>query len=416
MAAHNGGVVSERFVVVGAGVMGAAVADALAAAGASVTLLDRDGPGRGTSRWSLAWLNSNDKSPRAYHDLNAAGIQAWAELAPDLDGDAWYCPVGHLELAASGAALEARVRRLTDWGYPARLISPAQAADLEPALHPAALHPAAISKAVAFFPAEGYVLTEPLIQRLVARAQRHHATLLTGEAGHVTSLDVAPGQPPRVRAADGRVHAADQVICCAGRWTSTLTATATVGSLAADPVPLVPWDIPGSTAPGLVVRVGPVAREHTPVRLLHTPELSLRPHAGGLVHLEAEDATAAVDLHTPEPELRRWAGELLNRARRTVRGMDDAAVVDFQVCARPLPADGQSIVGPVPGAGGLYVVVTHSGVTLAAHLARLVTADLTSSGPAGELAPYRPGRFTTPHDHRAGSPAAAARDSGYGPR
>ncbi|MFY9934506.1 MAG: FAD-dependent oxidoreductase [Streptosporangiaceae bacterium] len=377
--------VSERFVVVGAGVMGAAVADALAAAGAHVTLLDRDQPGRGTSRWSLAWLNSNDKAPRAYHDLNAAGIGAWAELAPDLHGDAWYRPVGHLELAASGAALEARVRRLTEWGYPARIISPAEAAELEPALHPAALHPAAISTATAFFPAEGYVLTEPLIQRLVARAHQHGAALATGEAGHVTSIDTAPGQPPQVRTADGQVHPADQVICCAGRWTPTL----------ADPVPLVPWDAPGSAAPGLVVRVGPVAPEHAPVRLLHTPELSLRPHAGGLVHLEAEDATAAVDLHTPEPELRRWAGELLTRARRTVRGLDDAAVVDFQVCARPLPPDGQSIVGPVPGADGLYVAVTHSGVTLAAQLARLITADLTSSGPVAALAPYRPSRFTT---------------------
>jgi glycine/D-amino acid oxidase-like deaminating enzyme len=398
--------------------MGAAVADALAAAGVSVTLLDRDQPGRGTSRWSLAWLNSNDKAPRAYHDLNTAGVQAWADLAPDLDSDAWYRPVGHLELAASSAELEARVQRLTEWGYPARILGPAEAAELEPALHPAALHPAAISKATAFFPAEGYVLTEPAIQRLIARAQRHGATLLTGEAGRVSSLDVAPGRPPQVRTADGQVHVADQVICCAGRWTPALTAAATaaVSPPAADPVPLIPWDTPGSTAPGLVVRVGPVAREHVPVRLLHTPELSLRPHAGGLIHLEAGDATAAVDLHTATPELRRWAGELLTRASRTVRGLDDATVVDFQVCARPLPADGQSIVGPVPGAGGLYVAVTHSGVTLAAHLARLITADLTSSGPVAALEPYRPSRFTTLPDRGAASPAAAARGAGCGPR
>jgi D-hydroxyproline dehydrogenase subunit beta len=384
-------------VVVGAGVVGAAVADALAAAGADVTLLDRDQPGRGTSRWSLAWLNSNDKAPRAYHDLNATGIQAWAELAPTLDGSAWYRPSGHLELAASSAALEARVQRLTGWGYPARLVGPAEAAALEPALDPAA-----ISGAVAFFPAEGYVLTEPLIERLVARAQHGGTTLLTGDAGHVIGIDVSPDGAPLVRTAAGQVHVADRVICCAGRWTpalaaatsTTTTPTTTASTATADPVPLVPWDTPGSTAPGLVVRVGPVAPDLAPVRLLHTPELSLRPHAGGLVHLEAEDATAAVDLHTPEPELRRWAAELLSRAQRTVRGLDHATVVDFQVCVRPLPADGHSIVGPVPGADGLYVAVTHSGVTLAAHLARLITRDLTTPDPPAELAPYRPARFT----------------------
>jgi glycine/D-amino acid oxidase-like deaminating enzyme len=130
------------------------------------------------------------------------------------------------------------------------------------------------------------------------------------------------------------------------------------------------------------------------VRLLHTPDLALRPHPGGLLHLEAEDAAAAVDLHTSEPELRRWAAELLRRARRTIRGLDDARVVAHQVCVRPLPPDGQSIVGRLPGIPGLYVAVTHSGVTLAAHLSRLIAAELTTGTPPAPLAPYTPARFT----------------------
>ena len=366
---------SRRCVVVGAGILGASVAVRLAAAGLRVTLLDQDQPGRATSRWSFAWINSNDKGPRPYHDLNHAGMRAWAELAPDLDGDAWYRPVGHIELATADTAaeLEARVKRLTGWGYPARLVDPAEAAALEPALR---VPPDA---AAAFFPGEGYLLTEPLIARLVARAESHGAHVLTGEPGRVTGLE--PGASPRVRTATGTVLEADDVVCCAGRWTPALAK-----------VPLVPGETEGSAAPGLVVRAGPVVPPG-PVRLVHTPELSLRPHPGGLLHLEAEDAAAAVDLHTPEPELRRWAAELLSRARRTVRGLDDARVVEAKVCVRPLPADGQSIVGRLPGAPGIYVAVTHSGVTLAAHLSRLITADLTTGTPPGPLTPYTPGRF-----------------------
>jgi glycine/D-amino acid oxidase-like deaminating enzyme len=186
-----------------------------------------------------------------------------------------------------------------------------------------------------------------------------------------------------VHTAAGATLEADEVVCCAGRWTPALAQ-----------VPLVPWATEGSTAPGLVVRMGPVAPPG-PVRLVHTPELSLRPHSGGLLHLEAEDAAAAVDLHTPEPGLRRWADDLLRRARRTVRGLGDARIVEYKVCVRPLPADGQSIVGRLPGAPGIYVAVTHSGVTLAAHLSRLITADLTAGTPPAELAPYRPARFTS---------------------
>ena len=377
---------ASRCVVIGAGILGASVAARLASAGLQVTLLDQDQPGRATSRWSFAWLNSNDKAPRLYHDLNHAGVRAWAELAPDLDGDAWYRPAGHVELATAGTELEARVRRLTEWGYPARLIDPAEAARIEPSLR---LPPDAA--ALAWFPEEGYLLTEPLIARLVARARSHGADVLTGEPGRVTGLETGPGAAPRVRTAAGAVLAADEVVCCAGRWTPALTALA--GATA--PVPLVAWDNPGSTAPGLVVRVGPVAPPG-PVRLAHTPVIGLRPHSGALLHLEAEDASAAVDLHTPPAELNRWAAELLRRAQRTVRGLDDARVVEYQVCARPLPADGQSIVGRLPGAPGIYVAVTHSAVTLAAHLSRLIAADLTqstTSTPPAPLTPYTPARF-----------------------
>jgi glycine/D-amino acid oxidase-like deaminating enzyme len=58
-----------------------------------------------------------------------------------------------------------------------------------------------------------------------------------------------------------------------------------------------------------------------------------------------------------------------------------------------MPADGQPIVGWLPGANGLYVAVTHSGVTLGAHLAQPITAELASGAAAADIATYRPDRF-----------------------
>jgi D-hydroxyproline dehydrogenase subunit beta len=374
----------RRCVVVGAGVLGASVAARLAQTGMHVTLLEAGQPGRGTSRWSFAWVNSNDKGPRPYHDLNHAGLRAWAQLAPALDGAAWYRPAGNLEVAASAAGraeLAARVRRLAGWGYPARLIDVTEAAEIEPALRPPGP-----DTMTAWFPDEAYLLTEPLIERLIARAVADGAILLAGEQGRVTGLDAAPGRAARVRTAAGAVLTADEVVCCAGRWTPGLAALAG----AAGTVPLVAWDTPGSPAPALVVRVGPVTPA-APVRLLHAPGVFLRPHPGGLLHLEAPDTP--VDLYTPEAELRYRSDELLRRARRTVRGLDGARVVAYQVCVRPLPADEVSIVGRLPGAEWLYAAVTHSGVTLAAQLSRHIAAELVSGEPSAELAPYRPDRF-----------------------
>jgi D-hydroxyproline dehydrogenase subunit beta len=379
---------TRRCAVIGAGVLGACVAARLAEAGIGVTLLEQAQPGRAATRSSFAWLNANDKAPRAYHNLNHAGMRAWADLSASLGGAAWYRPAGNIEWAASAPGhrrLAARVRRLAGWGYPARLVGLAEAAELEPSLRLPAMVPQA-----AWFPGEGYLLTEPLVGQLVGLAAQHGATMLTGEPGRVTGLDAAGA----VRTAAGQLIPADAVVCCAGRWVPELTALAG----AASPVPLVPWAEPGAAAPGLVVLAGPV-EPPGPARVVHAPDVYLRPHAGGLVHLEAPDA--AVDLHTPEADLRRWADELLRRARRAVRGLAGAAVAGYRVCVRPMPADGQSIVGWLPGADGLYVAVTHSGVTLAAHLARLVTAELVSGTPAADLAPYRPGRFAS--THRRGS-------------
>jgi glycine/D-amino acid oxidase-like deaminating enzyme len=375
----------QRCAVVGAGVIGACLALRLAEAGLDVTLLDQDQPGQATTRWSYAWLNSNDKAPRAYHELNHAGLRAWAALAGQLGGAAWYRPAGNIEWAATAAThaqLTARVDRLASWGYPARMISAAEAAELEPALR---LPPAV--RGVGWFPTEGYLLTGPLIRQLTAAAVQRGVTVLAGPPSQVTGFGFDGGAVRQVRTSAGQPIPADVVVCCAGRWAPELARLA--GGTA--PVPLVPWQEPGAAAPGLVVQAGPAA--DGPARVLHTPGVHLRPHTAGQVHLEAPDA--AVDLHTPDAGLRRWAAELLRRARQVSRGLDRAAVTEYQVCVRPMPADGQSIVGWLPGPRGVYLAVTHSGATLAAHLAALITSELVTGTAPDELRPYRPSRFLT---------------------
>ena len=294
-----GGARPRRYVVAGAGVLGVCLTARLAGAGAEVMLLEQDQPGQAATRSSFAWLNSNDKAPRAYHELNHAGIRAWEELARDLGGGAWYRPAGNLEWAVSAAGrgeLAARVRRLRTWGYPARLIGTAEAAELEPSLRLPRPAPG-----VAWFPGEGYLLTGPMISDLVDHAVRRGATVITGEPGRVTGFEADPdsgGPGWAVRTAAGQVIPADVVVCCAGIQVPRLAELAGAALAGAGaPVPLVPWAGPGATAPGLVVQAGPAASPGL-TRMIHTPGVDLRPHEGGQVHLEAPDA--AVDLHTPD--------------------------------------------------------------------------------------------------------------------
>ncbi|MDX1529538.1 MAG: FAD-dependent oxidoreductase, partial [Gammaproteobacteria bacterium] len=68
--------------VVGAGIVGLAVADAVSRAGVKVTVLERGALAGGTTNNTFSWLNATSKTEsEAYHRLNAAGAAAWRALA-----------------------------------------------------------------------------------------------------------------------------------------------------------------------------------------------------------------------------------------------------------------------------------------------------------------------------------------------
>jgi len=81
---------------------------------------------------------------------------------------------------------------------------------------------------------------------------------------------------------------------------------------------------------------------------------------------------------------------------------------------RPIPNDGFSAVGWTPGFDGLYVVVTHSGVTLAPILAELAASEVHGSSEE-LLAPFRPDRFTAWPRLPGGQAVARTRSVSYVP-
>jgi glycine/D-amino acid oxidase-like deaminating enzyme len=348
--------------VVGAGIIGAAVADRLAAEGAAVTVVDAERPGSGTSGSSFAWLNSNEKLPRHYHDLSVRAMDAWARLAADFGQPRWYAPTGNVIWADAGELSE-RLHRLHEWDYPAEELTTRQLADLEPSLRPPA------TAQIAYFPAEGFVHGEQAVAALLARARSAGARLI--------NADVVL-EPNAVRLPDGSRISADVVVCCAGWRTTQLLKPLGVQ------IPLVPPDAPGSTAPCLIVTTAGSA----PVRrLVHTPAINLRPAWGGGLRLEAGEVNGLVDLHTPAEELERHGRELVHRAGELVDGFRPVEPRST-LCVRPLPLDGHPLVGWLPELPNIYLAVTHSGITLAPELARLIAADILRNG-TEELDPYR---------------------------
>lgn len=369
-----------QVVVLGAGIIGATLAARLAEAGVAVALIDAAKPGGGTSRTSLAWLNANQKQPRAYFDLNVESMRAWRRLAAEFDYPSWYVPTGNLTWAETDAAYEelhARVERLRSWSYAAEFLTNRQILELEPGLC------LPLDAETAFFPSEGFVHAARAVEALVTKAVAAGVTVITDDP--VIDLHTEGGRVTAARVASGAVINGDAFACAAGWRTADLAAQLGVT------VPLVSPESPGSRALGLVATSSVV----TPSlgRVVHAPHVHARPADDGGVRLEASDTDAMVNLTTPATERDQAADELLRRGAQILPALAGRHVRNTRICVRPLPADGYPIVGWCREIDGFYVIVSHSGVTLAPRLAQLVADEITDGRHAEVLDSYRLDRF-----------------------
>jgi len=363
-----------RIVVVGAGIIGTCVAYALAVSGAEVVLVEAGTPGGAASATSYAWLNSNSFEDPAYHALRVLGMSAYRDLAAELGTGDWLHQTGSVHVALRGSeaeTLRARVARKQAVGYPAELLTLAEAARLEPALRRFPAEPAA----VAYYSSEGYVDTTSLIGDLLVAFGAAGGAFVRSRAEAL--LTDGTGMAAGVRTSNGDLGA-DRVVLCTGADTG-LPAEAGFRLSARGPIGATVITVP------VPVRVS---------RLIHFPDLTVRPAGGGRLFLHADD----IDQHADADAMRLGdaaAASLMGRARERLRLDEagfDSAIAEVRVSYRPYPADGFPVVGPVPGATGAYLICTHSGVTLAAILARLVTREILAGTDEPMLAPYRPDR------------------------
>ncbi len=367
-----------RVAVVGAGAIGSVLAYRLAQAGAAVTVVERAYPGAGTTGQSFAWINGFDKPPHEYHRLNVLSIRDHEDLADELGGD-WVHVTGSLHWAdaadvSRSAGLETVVRRLARWGMRVDRLTPEQAMrELEPDLW---IDPDTVA-AVYLVHRSGWADAMAMAHATVSAAvERYGARLVRDD---VVGLPVRGGMIERLTLASGEVVEADVVVNAAGPDAGRLAALAGV-------------TLPVERTPGLLLVTGPVAARLG--RVAYAPELHLRPDGGGRVMIQWDpldsDALegAPVDIGHPRVEV------TMDLAREVLPALQHAAVEAVRLGVRPVPRDGYPLVGFDPVVGNLYHVVTHSGITLAARLALLVTEELTG-GDVTPLEPYRPGRSSS---------------------
>jgi glycine/D-amino acid oxidase-like deaminating enzyme len=361
--------------VIGLGIVGASAVYALARAGARVIALDAGVPGAGTSSTSFAWVNSVRKEPDIYHRLNAEGLSAHRQLAAELGGDGGFHEGGSLEWAETGDAereLRELVARLAARGYSAAWISREHARSLEPDLS----IPARVRE-VAFFSAEGWLDAPRAVRRLLTAAAASGA-----EVREATRVRLG-SRGDRVEAAlvDGGAIDAESVLVCVGPATQAFLAPLGV-------------TVPVGRVPGLLAVTSRPAQALG--RVVHAPGIHLRPDASGGLLLGATDVDGLITESSSRETAFAVAGQLLERAAPVFPAARDVRLVDARIGVRPMPGDGQTIAGPIPGLANAWMLATHSGVTLGPLLGRLIAGEIVGGTPSAVLAPFRPERFAAP--------------------
>lgn len=327
-----------RIVVLGAGIVGVHVAGELARRGAEVTLIEADAPGGGTTAGSFAWIDASAPGIADYLELRVLGVRAWLRRA----GEPWLSLPGTVAWAADAELLDAHAERVLRLGGRVERMSVRMAGEYEPDLVvPEGVH------TVYRFPEEGWVQVAPAMSDLVDRAREAGVRLQTGT---------------RVRALEFE----DVVVSCLGRWTGEVLGAAGVT------VPMLGPDDPGVA--GLVARTGLVRSKLSSV--VFADGLMIRPEPDGRLLINGD----ACDADT-----------LLQLLRRRIRAAETAGVEEAWACRRAIPSDLLPVVGWARE--GLYVVATHSGVTLAPALAELVASELIDGVERSELTRFRPDRF-----------------------
>lgn len=353
---------STQPVVIGAGIIGASIAYHLARAGAPPIILD-DGPegGRATAG-SLAWINASWGNPHEYFKLRMRSIAEWHRLGREIAG----LPLrftGSVTYDVPLADLDRYAAQHADWGYRIRLGGHKDIAAREPRLRE-------MPEVAALCDDEGMVEPVAAAKLLREAAVRSGATYKPG--ARYESLQTYNGKITGVATSAGDI-ATSRVVVAAGIATPDILSALGIG-------------LPLTSPEGLLAYTEPLP----PVinGLIVAPDFHVRQTSDG--RLVAGFDFVGTIVGTPG----KAANRLVRRLNEVLDLPEPARLSHTTLAQRPTPADGFPAVGPLPQVAGLYVAVTHSGMTLAPAIGLFAAEEILTGKRNPLLSPYAPTRFT----------------------
>ena len=359
--------------IIGGGIIGCAIARALAGERMKVAIIERGQPGEEAS-----WAAAGMLAPSAEADPGSrlfpvcrASLQLYRSFAAALESetgiDPEYRGEGTLLLFESDLDREAMLPSI-EWqhslGIAIEELSPADVSHREPALAPCG---------GAFFLAEDHQVDNRLLMRALVRScQQRGVEFLLGKP--VLRVERNGAKATGVSLGDSIVSA-DHIVNAAGAWAASIS----VPGL--KPAPIRPVKGHMIALQNLIKPLHHVVRTHS---------VYLVPRRNGTLLIGSTMEEAGFDKTPRAGPIAR----LLCAAQRLCPALDESSIRDFWTGLRPASPDGLPLLGPT-ALDGYWEALGHfrNGILLAPITAQVLSSWLIDGKPSFPVDAILPSRF-----------------------
>lgn len=362
-------------IIVGAGIVGAACAEACAKAGHKVLVLDQGPIGAGSTGTAMGHIVVMDGSAEQLA-LTHYARRLWNERSDELPADVEYLPCGTLWVAADDeemGAVRTKAAAYEKKGIEVKAIDASELRTLEPALTPDLVGGLLVPEDAVIYP--------PTAARfLLEQAQARGTTLRLG----VTVQSVLP--EGGVTLSDGETLSAGLVINAAGCGSPLLSAGLPVQRRKGH---LLITDRYPDTVRHQLVELGYLKSAYGVVT--DSVAFNVQPRKNGQL-LIGSSRQYGSESRAVEPEI---LARMLQRARRFLPQLPGLSAIRTWVGFRPATPDKRPFIGPSLASDKIWLATGHEGlgVTTSLATAHIIVDLIAGRRPEIPAEPYAPARL-----------------------
>jgi glycine/D-amino acid oxidase-like deaminating enzyme len=367
-------------VIVGAGIVGAACADAFAGRGLRVAVVDRDVVGSGATAAGMGHIVVMDDSD-AQFALTSYSQQLWQQLRPELPDDVEYEQAGTIWVAADEEEMTEVLRKREYYqrrGVAVEVMDARQLKEAEPNLRDGLAGGLLVSGDAVLYP--------PCAARfLIGRAQQRGAKLKLG----ASVVQISEGS---VRLNDSQEIAGGIIVNASGANAAELTAGIDVKKRKGH---LVITDrYPGFLRHQLV-ELGYLKSAHSVSR--DSVAFNVQPRRTGQILIGSSRQYGAEHKEVDQVML----ANMVRRAQEYMPALGSMSAVRVWTGFRAATPDKLPLIGLCPGYKSVFLATGHEGLGITTSLgtARLLVDQVTGTKPEIAVEPYLPSRAAKEYAH-----------------